>query len=308
MTEHTLSCAVLFADIAGSTRLYETLGDREARHITGTYLATMASIVLQHRGVIIKTIGDEIMCRFPTADQAVQAACEIQQAVAAGLVDNVPLNVHAGLHYGPVIMENNDIFGDAVNTAARLVSIGKAGQIMTTEETVQQLSPQLRSKTRYFDTTTVKGKQEELKVFQVLWEEEHLTRIIPLGFIGASKAPENSNTLTLLCADRSFTLSPDMKPLVLGREAQYAELVVPAGFVSRVHATIECRRGKYIFIDQSTNGSFIRTQDGNVVYLRREEFSLFGEGVISLGTELDDSNPYLIYFFSFTPNAQAETV
>lgn len=301
MTEQTLDCAVLFADISGSTQLYETLGDREARRITSTYISTMASIVLRHHGVIIKTIGDEIMCRFPTADQAVQAACEIQNAVTAGIVTNVSLTVHAGLHYGSVIMENNDIFGDAVNTAARLVSIGKPGQVITTEETVQQLSPLLRVKTRYFDTTTVKGKQEELNLFQVLWEEEHLTRIIPLDFVGASKAAEKANLLTLLYADRTYTLSPDMKPLVLGREAQHAELVVPAGFVSRVHATIECRRGKYIFIDQSTNGSFIRTQDGNIIYLRREEFSLLGEGVISLGTEISDSNPYLIYFFSYSP-------
>lgn len=302
MTDQTLDCAVLFADISGSTQLYETLGDREARRITSKYISTMASIVLQHHGVIIKTIGDEIMCRFPSADNAVQAACEIQNAVAAGIVNNVSLTVHAGLHYGTVIMENNDIFGDAVNTAARMVGIGMPGQIITTEETVQQLSPMLRGKTRYFDRANVKGKQEELNLFQVLWEEEHLTRIIPLDFVGMSKSAENSNLLTLLYADRTYTLSPDMAPLVLGREAQYAELVVPASFVSRVHATIECRRGKYIFSDQSTNGSFIRTQDGNIVYLRREEFSLFGEGVISLGTEIGDDNPYLIYFFSFTPS------
>jgi class 3 adenylate cyclase len=300
MTDNTLNCAVLFADISGSTQLYETLGDREARRITSTYISNMAAIVLQHQGIIIKTIGDEIMCRFPTADQAVQAACEIQKAVTAGFVNNVPLTVHAGLHYGTVIAENNDIFGDAVNIAARMVGIGKPGEIITTAETVQQLSPLLRNKTRYFDKATVKGKQEELNLFQVLWEEDHLTRIVPLGFVGASKSAENSNLLTLLYADRTFTLSPEMKPLVLGREEQHANLVVPASFVSRVHATIECRRGKYIFIDQSTNGSFIRTQDGNIVYLRREEFSLIGEGVISLGAEIHDSNPYLIYFFSFS--------
>jgi class 3 adenylate cyclase len=304
MIDNTLACAVLFADISGSTRLYETLGDRDARRIISLYITNMASIAVQHQGVVIKTIGDEIMCRFQSADRAAEAACAIQKGVSAGFGGSTPLTVHVGLHYGTVIMENNDIFGDAVNVAARMVSESKSGQIVTTEETVQHLSSYLQAKTRYFDKTTVKGKQEELTLFELMWEEEHLTRVIPLDFAAAMKIAEKPAILTLRYADRTYTLTPSTPPFVLGREAQHAELAIPTGFVSRVHATIEYRRGKYIFIDQSTNGSFIRTQEGNVVYVRRDEFPLSGEGAISLGTEYSDANPYLIYYFSL-PNVPA---
>jgi class 3 adenylate cyclase len=307
MTDNTLACAVLFADISGSTRLYDTLGDKEARRIISLYVTNMASIAIQHQGIIIKTIGDEIMCRFQTADQAAEAACAIQKGVSTGFGGSAPLTVHVGLHYGTVIMENNDIFGDAVNVAARMVSASKSGQIITTEETVQQLSAFLRAKTRYVDKTAIKGKQEELTLFEIMWEDEHLTRVIPLDFAAAMKIAEKPALLTLRYADRTYTLTPSMQPFVLGREAQHAELAIPTGFVSRVHATIEYRRGKYIFIDQSTNGSFIRTQEGNIVYVRREEFPLSGEGAISLGTEYSDNNPYLIYFFSF-PHTPAKSV
>jgi adenylate cyclase len=305
MTDQTLDCAVLFADLAGSTQLYETLGDREALRITNGYISHMAAIVERHAGIVVKTIGDEIMCRFQSADSAVQAACIIQQAMSGSYADGTSLSVRIGLHYGSVIMKNDDIFGDAVNIAARMVATAKPGQIIATEETVQRLAVPLRKKARFFDKAAVKGKQDKLNLYEIVWEEQHLTSIIPIDFVGGIKSAGKPPSLTLLFADRSFTLHPSAPPLILGREAQSAELVVPAGYVSRVHASIEYKRGKFVFCDQSTNGSFIRPQQGKAVYLRREEFPLLGEGVISLGAEINEENPYLIYFFS-SPEAASE--
>jgi adenylate cyclase len=303
MTDQTLDCAVLFADLSGSTQLYDTLGDREALRITNDYINHMAAIVERHQGTVVKTIGDEIMCRFQSADHAAQAAWEIQEELSAGLGDDASLSVRIGLHYGTVILKDDDIFGDAVNIAARMASTGKPGQIITTEETVLCLSPRLRSKTRFYDRTTVKGKQDELTLYELVWEDRHLTRIIPVDFIDGIKFAGKPAFLTLLCANRSFTLNADTPSLIIGREAQSAELIIPESYVSRVHASIAYKRGKFIFSDQSTNGSFIRAEDGKVIYLRREEYPLLGEGVISLGTEIDEEDPYLVYFFSFPADA-----
>ena len=74
------------------------------------------------------------------------------------------------------------------------------------------------------------------------------------------------------------------------------ELVVKGDLISRYHSRIEHRRGKYIITDQSTNGTFIRSSEGQDVFLRREEFTLFGSGYISLGKKVDLEDPNVIHF------------
>ena len=71
MPQQTASLAVLFADISGSTRLYETLGDLFAREKVAQCLSVLTQLIQQHGGIMLKTIGDEVMATFPSADAAV---------------------------------------------------------------------------------------------------------------------------------------------------------------------------------------------------------------------------------------------
>ena len=72
---------VLFADISGSTRLFEKYGDVRARQIESRVLDLLAERTVAHQGVVVKTIGDEIMSRFPEAILGVKSACDMQQAI-----------------------------------------------------------------------------------------------------------------------------------------------------------------------------------------------------------------------------------
>lgn len=119
------SMAILFADVCGSTKIYEKLGDERARRLLGGCIARMSEAAAAHGGVLIKTIGDEVMCRFSSA-------------AVSGI--GVPLSIHVGFTFGEVVEEGGDIFGDAVNVAARMVNIVKADQIITTGATVAALS------------------------------------------------------------------------------------------------------------------------------------------------------------------------
>lgn len=287
---------VVFIDITGSTRLYETLGDEAAKQAIQPYLDSMMANILRHGGTIIKTIGDEVMCRFEAVDAAIDACCDIQQAVSEG-IGRVRLSVHIGLHYGPVIEENNDVFGDAVNVAARITSISRARQILLSEDSVNQLSPLLRAKTRHIDSALVKGKKDELNIYEFIWEEECLTRLSSAVFssAGGNAEPKTSN-LTLTFNGQNYVMTPGSKSLVVGRDAEQVDLVITAPFISRVHALIEYHRDKYVLRDQSTNGTFVRTQEGQAISLRREDLPLMGVGVISFGTELTASNAQLVYF------------
>lgn len=286
--------AILFADVAGSTRLYETLGDRSAKQAINGLLTRMAGVAERYSGVLVKTIGDEILCRFPTAERAVSAAIAMQEELAAD-TGPVRLQMRMGLQWGPVILENNDVFGDAVNVAARMSAIARAGQIITTRETVAALPESLAAKTRLFDTTHVKGKQDSLVIYEVLWEEEaNATVFIASTGQGLATQAAASPVLVLRYQDqeRRLTLGDS---LGMGR-AETCDLVVASPLASRLHARIESRRGKFVFIDQSTNGSYVRTEDGNVVYLRREELPLWGAGEISLGESFGDEPLHWLRF------------
>ncbi|MCP4392122.1 MAG: adenylate/guanylate cyclase domain-containing protein, partial [Gammaproteobacteria bacterium] len=173
------SCAIMFADISGSTQMYDQLGDEAAKRTIDKCLGQLQIVTEAHKGVVIKKIGDELMCRFDSADAAVSAARVSQSEIKAlGTLENTLLAIRAGIHYGEVIEDDNDIFGDAVNIAARMAGIAKGGQIITTADTVSELNPELGSQARQVDLTRVKGKQEKLAVFEVLWEQSgDVTRV-----------------------------------------------------------------------------------------------------------------------------------
>lgn len=285
--------SILFADVAGSTRLYEKLGDRIAREAINTLLTRMVGVAERYSGVLVKTIGDEILCRFPTAERAVSAAMSMQEDLSSDTTSAVRLQMRMGLHWGPVILEGGDVFGDAVNVAARMSAIARAGQIITTRETIQALPEPLAARTRLFDTTQVKGKQDSLVIYEVLWEEEGNATVF-IASTGPGMKTEAPAQLTLRYQDNEQKMAMGAS-MGIGR-AETNEMVVASPLASRNHARIESRRGKFVFIDQSTNGSYVRTEDNNVVYLRREELPLWGSGVISLGGDFSDDTEHLLHF------------
>src|SRR5262249_51390410 len=167
----TADLVVLFADISGSTRLYDVLGDARAKALVDECIAAMRSIVRRYRGRVIKTIGDEIMCVLPDADSGLLAAGDMQARITGmPAVSDVKRAIRIGFHAGPVIEEANDVFGDTVNLAARMVGLARASQIITPRATGQQLSRTLRDTTRKIADVSVRGKGDNIEVCEVLWE------------------------------------------------------------------------------------------------------------------------------------------
>ena len=274
----TRQAAILLADIAGSTRLYETLGDSEALATIAHALDVIRQICEEHGGRIVKTIGDEAMAIFPNAANAAYAANTIQTQVSALKTSRgAPLAIHAGFHYGPVIEESKDVFGDSVNLAARLTSLAKSGQTLLSADTLAILSPSLRSRTRPQDTHTVRGKQADIAVFELIWQEsrEELTAMAP-------RATFRAAALKLRHGSKQVELGPDVNLFTFGRDAQ-SDIVIGDKMASRQHARIERRRDKFVLIDHSTNGTFCTVHGENEIELRREEFTLRGRGRISFG-------------------------
>lgn len=276
--------AVLFADVVGSTRLYELLGDRPARDMIMTCVELMREATERNRGSVIKTIGDEILAIFPTVDDAVNAAGEMQQDIGARpelAVQGQHVALRVGCHFGPVVLENRDIFGSTVHTANRMTSQAKAGQIILTAGAADRLSPEWRAVTRRIDVTSVRGHSEEMELFEVLWQQEDATSMLPSIAFDA-RTGQRPRRVRVRFLGREFVLGDGHASLTIGR-ADDNDIVIKGDLVSRLHARIELERNKWVLVDQSTNGTFVRSQDGKEAFVRRDSMPLQGAGLIGLG-------------------------
>lgn len=275
-------CAVcvLFADIAGSTRLYETLGDAAALRAIEGCIAGMQHVTRAHGGRVVKTIGDEVMAVFDGAAQGMQAAREMLRCVDAlpAPAPGVRLALRAGFHFGPALVERDDVFGDTVNIAARMAGLAKAGQIVTTAATVAALPAPLRGDCRAIDALAVRGKADAMNVCEVIWQEgADLTMLSSLAAPPAADA-----RLVLRLGDAEWVLGPARPAVTLGRDPD-CDVAIQNPRASRLHARIERRRDKYVLVDMSSNGSFVGIEGEPELALRREEMILRGRGHIVCG-------------------------
>jgi class 3 adenylate cyclase len=280
---------ILFADVSGSTKLYETLGDAKARDAIAKCIALMTEATERQGGTLIKTIGDEVMTTFKSADDAAQAAAEMQESITDGLtVDGKPLAIRVGFHFGPALIENNDVFGDAVNVAARMAGQAKAGQIITTSSTVDSLSAVWQASTRQIDLAAVKGKKDEIALFEVIWQREDVTRMSTMAF--QRTTGEKKIKMVLEYQGATAEVSEGHQSCVMGRQ-DGNDLVVKHNLISRLHCKVEYRKGNFVLVDQSINGTYVRTDKGEEAFVRRDAFTLKGSGVLGLGQSLDKSSP-----------------
>jgi adenylate cyclase len=298
MSQSVEKLAVLFADICGSTSLYENLGDDRARKLIFQCINVMSDEIYAGQGTLVKTIGDEVMATFPTAETAFHAACSIRNTVESNQhAFAYPLHIRIGFNYGPVIKEFGDVFGNTVNVASRVSAITRAGQVMATQAVYDALPVELRSRMRQILRAELKGKQDRFDLYQVIIEQENAqnTRI---GMPAFRKTPEKVDELILRYRGRSIRVNKECRSVILGRD-ETCDLIVRNELASRLHIHVEFRSGKFVIVDQSTNGTYVRFSDGNVAHITREEIYLQGDGFISLGQSFAE-NPADIVEFSIS--------
>jgi len=283
---------IAFVDIVGSTSLYETQGDDIAKQLVTAVEAEIARVVVEGGGEVVEVIGDEVMCRFDDANTAVLCACCIQEHIERySNTQRISTSVRIGMHCGPAIIEDGRMFGDSVNVAARIAAIARGRQIITSEQVVNCLRTDLQQLTRRFDEVRVKGKQEPLVIYDLLWHQDTVTSL----FTGSAGAVEGDAQLELRYAGNTFLISSPCTGFGIGRDPGNS-LVVVAAPVSRNHATIEFTRGKFVLVDTSTNGTYVLTHDQQALYLRREVLPLWGHGLIGLGALATEDNPDVVHY------------
>ena len=290
-----LEVAIVFADVVGSTQLYDKFGDTKASETVALCLDVMKDATYQFNGTVIKTIGDEVMSTFATVDDAMNAAVMMQSRITTETLknDGIPVSIRIGCHFGPVVQEQNDIFGAAVHTANRMTSQAKAKQIVISGFTVEQMSPGLRRQTRQIDVATVRGRLDEVALYELVWQPDEATSMLPT--IEWESKGRKASKLLLNFRDQTIEVSDRRKSINIGR-ADDNDLVVKGNLISRIHAKIEMRRGKFMLIDQSTNGTFLQDVLGTESFVRRDTTELGDEGTIGLGRAEKPGSSLAIYY------------
>jgi class 3 adenylate cyclase len=283
----TRELAIAFADIASSTLIYRRLGDAAASEMTQAFCARVGALLPRFAGRLVKTLGDEVMCAFPDAEQAALAMSALHAEISASPPGGHPVQLHTGVNFGPVIVDGQDLYGTTVNVAAYLAAMARAEQILTTQAVVDRLSVAARPSARAVYSTRLKGDEHDVLIYEVIWQ-------VDPGEITSTNAgrllqiPSDEGALLLSTADRSIAVDRSRASVSLGRDEDN-DVVVRDTFASRRHATVERDAVRLRLVDHSANGTFVWF-DGSAeeLHLLRGETLLHGTGRISLGRSFAD--------------------
>ncbi len=274
---------ILFADISGSSALYKTDGNTVAKQKIDALLNAFTQLVSDFKGKMVKTIGDEIMTYFSDCNDCLQLAILMQQKYQPIMQQN-HLRLSIGIGFGDVLIDDGDLFGEAVNDAAHLTYLAKGGQILLTESLFEHLNTTNKSVVREFDRIRLKGARRKSTIYRAFWlAEEALESETQL--MASEDFDELFGTLFLKIHYRGAvqSITPVDTPFILGRDPQRCHLLVSGSQVSREHCEIRYSRGKFVLVDHSTNGCYLTVGNREEFYLRREEYPLIDMAKLSLG-------------------------
>jgi len=293
---------VLFADVSGSVKLHEKLGDTEALRAVERCMKRMERAVEAFNGRILLQKGDELMALFEATDEASLAAVEMQQRVAdLPPVSGVKLAIRVGFSHG--VTEEDDeesLTGETVSMAAYLAGLAKPGQILTNAQAQSALSPSLQLTTRDLGPLPAKGNFPGMQVFELV------TLDLPLMEAAAEAVPDTGNNdvshgsrLRLRYGKELVILDKRTHVISMGRDAD-CDIVIRDRRASRHHVFIEWREGsKFVLSDKSTNGTFVTLNGHPEMLLRKEECIIHGKGTICFAASANSPEADVVEFEQF---------
>lgn len=270
---------ILFADICRSTVLFDQLGDDDAHELITSALQLARLIVTQHNGKVIGIIGDEIMCTFKTPEDALHTANQIHLKIQQqDSMRKHQLAMRIGINSGPVLVTPDGVHGTTVNIAARIAQQAKANQSLVSAGTVISTSDDFSGQLRLIGRLSLKGKAGTVSVHELIVPEdkEEITQVNSIRIV-----KPRSFLLTIRHLSRQNRLDPMLIRYLFGR-SNNCDQVIDHPTISREHAEILYRNGRFLLRDFSTNGSLI-VQGETVKQLHRSSTELIDDGEIYLG-------------------------
>jgi class 3 adenylate cyclase len=279
MSPETARVAILLADISGSTPLYEAVGDAQAQRLIGRELRRLQAAITDQDGVCIRQKGDDVLGYFVEPQKAFRAVrAMLSHPTGQGL------SIHAGLHYGAIVLARGDIFGEAVNLTARLAALANTDEALLSRSLFDQLPPGEAVCLRPLDRIRLKGVSSPIEVYSFVNDDAAMQTQMLVGATeirGAldSWLPAAAVTIVLSHGDASRRCG-ESETVLIGRAGE-CDIVLSGPWVSRRHAVVTVRDGKVILEDRSSSGTYVSVGGGHELLLRRETIVLTGNGIIS---------------------------
>ena len=301
----TVQTTVVFADLMGSTGVFESTGNAKATQLVTELTDWIGTVCVANGGRVVKTLGDGVLAVFPIGPGAISAVVEMQRNHQRRL-DKTPvpqqMPIRIGVASGPVEIVAGDCYGDAVNVAARLSDLSGPHQIWASHVAVDQhVKSTDGARFRPLGSINIRGRAEPCSVYQVEWKVEENSDFLTMQADLPTTPPDaRADALggqielgwsSNVKAFNSFDL-----PIHIGR-VRTVEFVVDDPRVSREHARIDWRNGSVTLTDISTYGSCVRFYGGGSdLLLRRNDCVLHGQGEIALGASFADANVPIVKF------------
>jgi adenylate cyclase len=293
--------SILFADLRGSTGLFETLGNAEATSVVTHCVSALGPPVENHGGHVVKTLGDGLMAVFDTPAQALKSALQMHEVLAGIVLRGSERGASTGLRSlrlqvavsrGEVVEMSGDCFGDAVNVAARLLDHAGDNETLITAPVLAGLSRPLRAMFRSLDQMVLRGRVEPVQVYVHGGKRSADSAATQFGDVAPASEPD---AIRLEWLELNLVFASRQMPVVLGRSPQ-AHYCVDDSRVSRSHARLDWHGGSFQLSDLSYNGTYVRFADGEIVSLRRGSCLLHGSGAIGLGGSPADPTSACVRF------------
>ncbi|MFT5134090.1 MAG: adenylate cyclase [Gammaproteobacteria bacterium] len=288
MPSTQIRIAVLYADVSGSTRIYEKFGDTIASADIHSCLDLLTEVAEKNEGKKVKTIGDEVMCFFYKPEKTAQAAIDMNQvlkeASEEGRFQTGDLHIKIGMHYGTGIFRRDDIVGEAPLLAQQAIKMAKRDEILMTQKTIDELPSIIKCKATFIDRVEAEDGSGNIDIYALPWDDDDSEATMVGAAPGEVTGSVVHSELILRYEDQRFEMSPEKSHCHVGR-GEDNELVVLGEFTSRHHGEIYYRHGRFHLADMSTNGTGVIHPGDNFIRLRREEKILSGSGTICFGGE-----------------------
>jgi len=298
---------VVFSDITGSTGLFESLGNTKATSAITTLTQWIGKACKAHGGRVVKYLGDGVLVVFSNNTEAVGAMIEIQRLHQQRIVEwpePMRMGLQIGMARGEIVEQSGDCFGDAVNLASRLSDLSGREQIFATSAVIDEL--ERSGAADYIHTVClgeieIRGRTEACVVHKIEWQTEVLSEYMTVRADFSHSNPDEHDfgalpEIELSWLDTHQAFAQNQLPVFMGRDST-AQFVVNDPRVSRHHANLEYRAGKFYIEDVSSYGTWVRFTDTSaVVALRRQECVLMADGEIALGAPFEDFTVPTVHF------------
>ena len=300
---------VVFADLTGSTGVFESLGNTKATQAITRLTQWIGEVCRAHQGHVVKYLGDGVLILFKESNNAIEAATELQQVHQNRIrkwPEPLKMRLQIGMARGEVVEHDADCYGDAVNVASRLSDLSGPDQILASDTVIQQLPDNNIVRSRCMGEIPIRGRTESCLVHRIEWQTEVLSEVFTMP-ASLMPLPRGQSVIkpafiVLSWLDINISFSSTELPVFLGRDTS-AQFVVQDPRVSRKHAQIEWRDGKFYLEDISSYGTWVRFADSSItIALRRQECVLLQDGEMALGASFEDFTvPTVSFSFSAAP-------